>query len=152
MTKVEQIGYIEKGTGAHQSNKIFSDEGLAKTLSASDGIKAPAMMILSDVEIEPCDFRFDEGIRTRVDKDVSPTLVGHMSQMQNDYSCMVKETSEKKRMRIRKLTSLESWRLMGFDDDDYFRAAEVNSESQLYKQAGNSIVVDVLCAIFRQML
>ena len=35
---------------------------------------------------------------------------------------------------------------------DFDKAAEVNSNSQLYKQAGNSIVVDVLCAIFKQML
>jgi DNA (cytosine-5)-methyltransferase 1 len=41
---------------------------------------------------------------------------------------------------------------MGFDDEDFERAAQVNSNAQLYKQAGNSIVVDVLCYIFGQML
>jgi DNA (cytosine-5)-methyltransferase 1 len=46
--------------------------------------------------------------------------------------------------RIRKLTPKECWRLMGFDDEDFERAERVNSNSQLYKQAGNSIVVDVL--------
>ena len=55
-------------------------------------------------------------------------------------------------MRIRKLTPKECWRLMGFDDADFERAAAVNSNSQLYKQAGNSIVVDVLYYIFREML
>ena len=54
--------------------------------------------------------------------------------------------------RIRKLTPLECWRLMGFSDDDFFRAAKVNSNSQLYKQAGNSIVKQVLMAIFKQMM
>lgn len=54
-------------------------------------------------------------------------------------------------IRIRKLTPLECWRLMDFDDADYDAAAKVNSESQLYKQAGNSIVVNVLVAIFGQM-
>lgn len=54
--------------------------------------------------------------------------------------------------RIRKLTPLECWRLMGFSDDDFAKAAAVNSNTQLYKQAGNSIVRDVLMAIFRQLL
>ena len=55
-------------------------------------------------------------------------------------------------VRIRKLTPKECWRLMGFTDEDYEKAREVNSESQLYKQAGNSIVVNVLEAIFKEML
>jgi DNA (cytosine-5)-methyltransferase 1 len=55
-------------------------------------------------------------------------------------------------LRIRKLTPRECWRLMGFDDEDFEKAAKVNSDSQLYKQAGNSIVVDVLAHIFTQML
>ena len=41
---------------------------------------------------------------------------------------------------------------MGFTDEDFYKAEEVNSNTQLYKQAGNSIVVDVLEAIFKQML
>ena len=53
--------------------------------------------------------------------------------------------------RVRKLTPLECWRLMGFEDSDFEKAAGVNSNSQLYKQAGNAIVVDVLEAIFKQM-
>ena len=51
--------------------------------------------------------------------------------------------------RIRKLTPKECWRLMGFDDEAYERAAKVTTHSKLYKQAGNSIVVDVLMEIFR---
>lgn len=54
--------------------------------------------------------------------------------------------------RIRKLTPLECWRLMGFTDEDFKKAQQVNSNSQLYKQAGNSIVKQVLMAIFRQMI
>lgn len=41
---------------------------------------------------------------------------------------------------------------MGFDDEDFSKAKEVNSDTQLYKQAGNSIVVNVLMEIFREML
>lgn len=54
--------------------------------------------------------------------------------------------------RLRKLTPLECWRLMGFTDSDFARAAAVNSNAQLYKQAGNSIVKDVLMAVFGQMI
>lgn len=55
-------------------------------------------------------------------------------------------------LRIRKLTPLEVWRLMGFDDEDFEKAAQVNSNTQLYKQAGNSIVVNVLEAILTNLL
>lgn len=54
--------------------------------------------------------------------------------------------------QIRKLTPLECWRLMGFDDSDFKAAKEVNSNTQLYKQAGNSIVVNVLEAILGNLL
>ena len=54
-------------------------------------------------------------------------------------------------LRIRKLTPKECWRLMGISDDDFEKAQEVNSNTQLYKQAGNAIVVDVLEAIFKNM-
>lgn len=54
-------------------------------------------------------------------------------------------------IRIRKLTPLEFWRLMGIEDKDFYKARKVNSDSQLYKQAGNAIVVDVLAAIFMQL-
>jgi DNA (cytosine-5)-methyltransferase 1 len=54
--------------------------------------------------------------------------------------------------RIRKLTPLECWRLMDFTDEDFHKAEAVNSNTQLYKQAGNSIVKAVLMAIFKQMM
>ena len=52
---------------------------------------------------------------------------------------------------IRKLTPKECWRLMGCSDEDFHKAEQVNSNTQLYKQAGNAIVVNVLEAIFKQM-
>lgn len=53
---------------------------------------------------------------------------------------------------IRKLTPRECYRLMGFSDAEFDRAEKVNSNTQLYKQAGNSIVVDVLEELFCMML
>ena len=65
-------------------------------------------------------------------------------------------------LRVRKLTPKECWRLMGFNDEDFEKAKKAlnekfykgkdKSNSQLYKQAGNSIVVNVLEAIFKQLL
>ena len=57
-----------------------------------------------------------------------------------------------KDLRIRKLTPKECWRLMGFDDEDFDKAEKVNSNTQLYKQAGNSIVVNVLEEILKNLL
>ena len=53
--------------------------------------------------------------------------------------------------RVRKLTPRECWRLMGFTDEQFDKAAEVCSNTQLYKQAGNSIVVNVLEEIFKNV-
>lgn len=55
-------------------------------------------------------------------------------------------------LRIRKLTPKECWRLMGFNDSDFKKAEKVNSNTQLYKQAGNSIVVNVLMAILKELI
>ena len=54
--------------------------------------------------------------------------------------------------RIRKLTPMECWRIMDFSNEDFHKAEAVNSNTQLYKQAGNSIVRNVLVAIFGQMI
>lgn len=78
--------------------------------------------------------------RGRVGHGVSKTL------MTSDQMAVVNG------YRIRKLTPLECWRLMGFDDADYAKAAQVNSNTQLYKQAGNSIVVNVLEGILGNLL
>ena len=72
-----------------------------------------------------------------------------LSTQSNNLVTKVKEPCT---LRIRKLTPKECWRLMGFDDADFDRAAQYNSNTQLYKQAGNSIVVDVLYYIFGKML
>lgn len=61
------------------------------------------------------------------------------------------ENTQETTLRIRKLTPLECWRLMGFDDSDFKAAEAVNSNTQLYKQAGNSIVVNVLCEILNNL-
>lgn len=74
---------------------------------------------------------------------ISPTL-----RAGNPHTLMLNDE-----LVIRKLTPKECWRLMGFKDDQFNKAQAVGiSNSQLYKQAGNSIVVDVLEAIFKELL
>lgn len=73
--------------------------------------------------------------------NISPTLTcsdGAIHRLESKY-------------RIRKLTPKETWRLMNFSDEDFHKAEKVNSNSQLYRQAGNSIVVKVLEEIFKQL-
>ena len=66
-------------------------------------------------------------------------------------SHMPKTYGDSTDFRIRKLTPKECWRLMGFDDADFEKAEVVNSNSQLYKQAGNSIVVNVIEKIYEKL-
>lgn len=72
---------------------------------------------------------------------ISPTLTSEGSGI-----CKV-ETE----YRIRKLTPRECFRLMDMKDEDFNKASKVNSNTQLYKEAGNSIVVNVLVAILGQL-
>ena len=78
------------------------------------------------------------------DNGLSPNLVAGTHGYAN--SCIATQ------YRIRKLTPRECWRLMDFSDEDFEKAAEVNSNTQLYKQAGNSIICNVLVAILGQLI
>lgn len=69
----------------------------------------------------------------------------------NPMSDRGQQVVEDNPIRIRKLTPKECYRLMGFDDESFERASKVVSNTQLYKTAGNSIVVDVLMAIFKEL-
>ena len=78
------------------------------------------------------------------DNGLSPNLVAGTHGYEN--SCIATQ------YRIRKLTPRECCRLMDFSDEDFEKAAEVNSNTQLYKQAGNSIICNVLVAILGQLI
>lgn len=83
---------------------------------------------------------------------ISPTILsGETSTKSNGGvgSCNSPKVCSK--ARLRKLTPKECWRLFSFSDEDFTRAKKVNSDTQLYKQAGNSIVVDVLYYIFVEL-
>lgn len=75
--------------------------------------------------------------------DIAPTLSGSSWQENNQ---LIYE------LKIRKLTPKECFRLQGFPDEYFERAAAVNSDTQLYKQAGNSVTVNVIHEIARRLL
>ena len=77
----------------------------------------------------------------RINGTVGKIITDGSSPKHNEPNCL-----------IRKLTPKEYWRLMGFDDSDFEKAEKVCSNSQLYKQAGNSIVVNVLNGILNELL
>ena len=79
--------------------------------------------------------------------DIVPTQSTQCGSTTSSATVLLKDN-----LRIRKLTPKECFRLMGFDDEDFEKASQVNSNAQLYKQAGNSIVVQVLEAVFRELL
>ena len=96
------------------------------------------------LEFQVMDYRYDEGLRVRANK-LCPTLTTRGKQSISGVPIFYENG------RLRFITPLECWRLMGIDDKDFFKAQEVNSNTQLYKQAGNAIVVDVLEGIFEKL-
>jgi len=91
------------------------------------------------------DYRNDEGLRIRKDGN-APCLAACKTGGED----LTKNTLIKKQNKIRRLTPLECWRLQGFKDEDFFSVKDV-SDTQLYKQAGNSITVNVLMELFKKI-
>ena len=118
-------------SGNPQAGRIYNTQGISPAMdTCQGGNRMPK--IVDDIypSREP-----------RVYENTCPTLRTHHA---GDLKVMD--------YRIRKLTPRECWRLMGFDDADFEKAEKVNSNTQLYKQAGNSIVVNVLEAILKELL
>lgn len=91
-------------------------------------------------------------IRNNIIKgDIINTLTANAMQSVNHNNCALIEENNST-LQIRKLTPRECWRLMGFTDEEFEKASQVNSNTQLYKQAGNSIVVNVLVNILNNLL
>lgn len=85
-------------------------------------------------------------------KDIAPTQTTTCGITSSSAAVLISEDGNHF-MKIRKLTPLECWRLMGFEDADFHKAKSVGiSDTQLYRQAGNSIVVNVLESIFKNLL
>lgn len=159
--KCMQVGNLEGGRWDkinESCKRVYSEQGVSPTIhTCQGGNTEPKIMIKNAtkkgyLEANAGDsvnlaYANSESKRARVGKQVAHTLqcTNKMGVVEN----IGKETNE---LRIRKLTPLETWRLMGFEDEDFQKAKKVNSNTQLYKQAGNSIVVNVLEKIFKNLL
>ncbi len=132
-------GLYDTEKGKHQAGAIWDKETIAPTVDTMQGGNRQPLIV-----DEPLAYDEQNGY-IRKDGTVGTLTTNGSSPKHNNR---VVESN----MRIRKLTPKECWRLMGFDDADFEKAAQHNSNSQLYKQAGNSIVVDVLYYIFREMV
>ena len=147
---VKQIGNCcpTKTRDNPNQGRVYDSDGLSPSLNCmGGGNRQPFVMVKEatkkgyaeaiegdSVNLEQPNSKTRRG---RVGKGVAQTLTTSCNQAVVDED-----------VRLRKLTPKECFRLMGFDDESFHRAEAVNSNSQLYKQAGNSIVVPVLEHIF----
>lgn len=121
-------------------DRIYDEEGISTAITASQFRPRIAERTMYN------------SYNDKILKDVAPTQTAHCGMTTSSAAVLISEDGNHF-MRIRKLTPLECWRLMAFDDEDFYKAKNAGiSDSQLYKQAGNSIVVNVLIAIFRNLL
>lgn len=148
--EIEIVGHTKSGG---ERSAILSTTGICNCLSATD-YKQPKQIVedakvMQIGNIKPKN-SWDNPQYGRVynANGISPSLLT----MQGGNR-QPKIIEQKQDFRIRKLTPLECWRLMGFEDTDFWKVKNSGiSNSQLYKMAGNSIVVNVLRAIFRELL
>ena len=139
----------------HDASRIVDSNGLAPTVKENHGTVTATItkpkLINNDKRLKQLveNTEFQEGKVLNLDTYNQTTN-------ENISQCLTEPHHNTQRLfdgyRIRKLTPKECWRLMGFDDEDFEKAAGVpTSNTQLYKQAGNSIVVNVLEKIFRNL-
>ena len=88
------------------------------------------------------DNEFEKSNRVYDSRGIAPTIT----------SANADERIIEPNYKIRKLTPKECFRLQGFPDELFDKAAEVNSDSQLYKQAGNSVTVNVIYEIAKRLI
>lgn len=138
--------------GSHEQNgRVYDPEGISPILNTMQGGgRQPKIRVREATKQGYAEASVGDSVnlshpnsktrRGRVGEGIANTLVTGDSQgvvMPN--------------FRIRKLTPRECWRLQGFPDWAFDRAQEVNSNSQLYKQAGNSVTVNVIKEIARYL-
>lgn len=146
--KILQVGSVDIGNN-ESNNRVYSPNGLSPTLNTMQGgHRQPKILVKEATKKGYAEATVGDSInleqpnsktrRGRVGKGVAQTLTTSCNQ------AVVEQ------FRIRKLTPRECWRLMGFSDEDFDKVKGV-SNTQLYKQAGNSIVVNVLYYIFESL-
>lgn len=153
--KVGDLNYYPYET----SNRVYSKEGISPTLTTMQGgntepkIAEPIAYVKEATKKGYAEIY--EGDSVNLEQPNSKTRRGRVGKgcvqtLTTSCNQAVIE-SEAKSFRVRKLTPRECYRLMGFTDEQFDRSQAFSSDSQLYKQAGNSIVVDVLYYIFGKL-
>lgn len=146
---IKQFGILQPNF--NQCGVVYETDGIAPTIRAYQGgglepkirVKEATKQGYAEAEIGDSVNLSHPNSKTRrgrVGKQIANTLLTGESQgvVEPDF-------------RIRKLTPRECWRLQGFPDWAFDKAQEVNSNSQLYKQAGNSVTVNVIAAIAKEL-
>lgn len=128
--------------------RVFGPKGISPTITTCQGGGLqPCIRIKNGTKKDYLDAYSGDGIDL-----INPTCNNRRGRVQKEsiqtLTCKDDKGVVTEDLSIRRLTPLECWRLMGIDDKDFYKAKKVNSDTQLYKQAGNAIVVDVLVAIF----
>lgn len=151
-TAVLKIGNINP-SGNGMNGSVYSEDGLSPTLTTNKGegnkvaIKQATKQGYIECEVGGvADLSYPDSKtrrgRVQNNGNISPTITATETGI-----CKIESP-----IRIRKLTPRETFRLMGFSDENFDAAQKAGiSNSQLYKQAGNSIVVDVLYYIYREL-
>lgn len=150
MADVNVIGSLE--AKFESTNRIYDVGGCSPTLSTMQGGNQEPKILESQIV----------AMRGRNPGNPSDRALGSLTEqrlevnMQDTSNCLTSVQKdnlllEKPQYRIRKLTPRECGRLMSVSDEDIDKMAAVNSNTQLYKQFGNSIVVDVMCAMFKNL-
>lgn len=130
----------------HHPEDILSDKGLATTLTASSykHVTKVAVHQVGNISSGKSFGNNPQTGRVYDTNGLSPTL--------NTMQGGGREPKIYSNMSIRKLTPLECWRLQGFDDEQFYKAKSAGlSNTQLYKQAGNSVTVPVIKAIAERL-
>ncbi|MDK4211322.1 DNA (cytosine-5-)-methyltransferase [Enterococcus mundtii] len=154
LTAQDRHGIMVAGKlpGNHdQNSRVYNSVGIAPTLSTMQGGGTEPKILIKEAttkgyaEALPGDsvnisHPNSETRRGRVGKGIANTL------LTGEEQAVVTDN-----YRIRKLTPRECWRLQGFPDWAFDRAKQVNSDSQLYKQAGNSVTVPVIADIAKRL-
>lgn len=134
-----------------QAKRVYDSEGLAVTIkSCAGGLGAKTGLYEVDSNIKVVGYyqpSCHEASRVLDAEGIAPTV------KENHGTVNAVQLDSARKTSIRKLTPKECFRLMGFEDKDIDVLKQNNiSDTQLYKMAGNSIVVDVLYYIFKNLL
>lgn len=151
--ETKQLGFMDNGTGKHQSNTVYDENALCPNITTVEGGGTQQIKVCESQIVAMRGRNPDNPLDRTVGSPTEQRLEVNIQGTSNCLTSVQKDNLllEKPQYRIRKLTPRECGRLMGVPDEDIDKMAAVNSNTQLYKQFGNSIVVDVMCAMFKNL-